>query len=130
MRKVVTIFICICVFSFLVILYVTNSNEKYVYKLKKEIIKNTDVKEIDYFNKYDNYYIVLDKEYLYIFDNKYVELLRIDKILIHENVNNYDIVYKDNKVVYMNDYYKNKKLICEYYDLYTYKLINSFELGG
>ena len=130
MRKVVTIFICICVFSFLVILYVTNSNEKYVYKLKKEIIKNTDVKEIDYFNKYDNYYIVLDKEYLYIFDNKYVELLRIDKILIHENVNKYDIIYNDNKVVYMNDYYKNKKLICEYYDLYTYKLINSFELGG
>lgn len=130
MRKVVTIFICICVFSFLVILYVTNSNEKYVYKLKKEIIKNTDVKEIDYFNKYDNYYIVLDKEYLYIFDNKYVELLRIDKILIHENVNKYDIIYNDNKVVYMNDYYKNKKLICEYYDLYTYKLINSFESGG
>ena len=130
MKKVIIVFICICIFSFLIIWYVTNNNQKYFDKMEKNIIKNTDVKKIDYFNVYNNYYIISDDDYLYVFDSKYIELLRIDKILIHENSNNYDIIYKDGKVMYLHDYYKDKNVIYDFYDLYTYELINSFKLGG
>ena len=39
-------------------------DNKYVNNIKRDIIKNTDVKNIIYVNKYDSNYIVIDKEFL------------------------------------------------------------------
>jgi hypothetical protein len=106
------------------------NDKRYEDRLKNKIINNTDIKEIEYINYYDSYYIVMDMENIYVFDNKYIELLKIDKILIHENKKKYDMIYKDGMVMYMNDYYKGKLLVYEYYDLYTYELINRVLVGG
>lgn len=108
----------------------TNNNQKNINELNNLIVKKTNLKNIKYINKYDNYYLVKDDEYLYIFDNKFKELLKIDNIIIHDNKNNYDIIYHDNKAMYLNDYLKDNKIVYEYYDLYDYKLIKKIVIGG
>ena len=40
------------------------------------------------------------------------------------------MIYKDGMVMYMNDYYKGKLLVYEYYDLYTYELYDRVLVGG
>jgi hypothetical protein len=65
-----------------------------------------------------------------LLDDKYQELLRRDIYLINENDNNYEIIYKDDNLMYFNDYMKNDVLVYEYYDINTYKLINRVLVGG
>lgn len=108
---------------------VKNDN-KYNDKLIVGVRKNTDIRNIKYVNKYDNNYIVLDKENLYLLDLKYKEVARLDISLIHKNSNNYDIVYKDKTIMYMNDYKGKEGIIFDYYDIYTYELIDTVVMGG
>ena len=61
---------------------------------------------------------------------KYRELLREDKITVSENINNYDIIYRDKKLMYFNESSKDDKLIYTYYDIKTYKEIESIIFGG
>lgn len=105
-------------------------DSNYSNKLKNKIIDNTNIKNIEYINYYDNNYIVMDKDYLYVFDKKYKEISKEDKILIYKNNNNYDIIYKDGKFMYFSDIIKKDKLIYRYYDLYNYKLIKEVFVGG
>ena len=51
-------------------------------------------------------------------------------MLVHENTNDYEIIYKDDKFLYMKDYYKKKKLAIEYYDISTYELVDKVLVGG
>ena len=112
------------------IIYVLINDNKYQRKLEKNIINNTDVKEISYLNKYGNYYIVMDMEYIYVYDLKYNEILSKDINLIHVNDNEYDIIYKDDTLMYLNNYKKDNSLVYEYYDIDTYKLIDNVYIGG
>lgn len=130
MKKLIKIFISLLIIIFIFILYMDYNDKRYGDSLENKIINNTDIKEINYINHYVDYYIVMDMDNLYVLDLKYVEILKIDKILIHENKRKYDMIYKDGIVMYMNDYYKNKKLIYEYYDLYTYELLDRVLVGG
>ncbi len=130
MKKIIKIFISVLIIIFIFVLYMDYNDKRYEDRLKNKIINNTDIKEIEYINYYDSYYIVMDMENIYVLDNKYIELLKIDKILIHENKKMYDMIYKDGMVMYMNDYYKGKLLVYEYYDLYTYELYDRVLVGG
>ena len=130
MKKIIKIFISVLIIIFIFVLYMDYNDKRYEDRLKNKIINNTDIKEIEYINYYDSYYIVMDMENIYVLDNKYIELLKIDKILIHENKKKYDMIYKDGMVMYMNDYYKGKLLVYEYYDLYTYELYDRVLVGG
>ena len=129
MKKLIKIFLIILIIIFLLILYVDYNDSSYINKLEKKIIKHTGITEIIYINIYGNNYIVMDNDNLYILDNKYVELLKVDKILIHKNTEKYDIIY-DEKPMYMNDHYKDNKLYYEYYDLYSYEKIGEVLVGG
>ena len=130
MKKLITIFIGILIIIFISILYMDYNNQKYISKLENRIIKNTNIKNIKYINSYDEYYIIIDDNNLYVFDDKYVELLKVDKILLHPNDKNYDIIYNDGRLMYMNNYYKDNKLYFEYYDVYSYEIINEVLVGG
>lgn len=112
------------------IIYINKNDDNYNKKLIKGIINHTDISNIEYVNKYDNHYIVTNNKYIYLLDDKYQELLRRDIYLIHENDNNYEIIYKDDNLMYFNDYMKNDVLVYEYYDINTYKLINRVLVGG
>ena len=129
MKKLIKIFLGILIIIFLLILYIDYNDHRYINKLEKDIIKNTDVREVSYLNTYGKYYIVMDDDNLYVFDSEYVELLKVDKILIHENNKKYDIIYEE-KPMYISNYYKDNKLYYEYYDLYTYEKTGEVLVGG
>ena len=130
MKKIIKVFICTLLVIFGFVLFMNHNDEYYINKLKKNIIDNTELKEISYINYYDGYYIVMDNSFLYLYDNEYKELLSEDQILIHENSNNYDIIYKDNKFIYFSDKIEDNQLIYQYYNLYNYELIDEVLVGG
>ncbi len=130
MKKVVKIVIGLIIILFMFITYMVYDDNKYNNKIIKNIVKNTEIKDIIYFNEYNNYYIVKDKDYIYLFDKKYKEIFKVDNILVYENKKNYDIIYKDELLMYMNDYYKNNRLVYEYYNIYTYEPIDKVIVGG
>lgn len=125
MKRVFVIVIgSIIVLSIIFISIVINNDKRYINKLKSNIINNTGIKSIKYINKYDDYYIVMDNKKLYLITGDYNTLLEVDRILIHENNKNYDIIYKDERLMYFSDLSKKNKLKYRYYDLYTYELID------
>jgi len=130
MKKLVTILISIFIIVFLFLGYVVIKDNRYINKIERRIIKNTNVSTIKYLNKYDKYYIVLDNDYLYVFDKEYTNVLKIEEYLIHENSKNYDIIYQDEEIMYFNENYKNNKLIYRYYNIYTYELIKEIIIPG
>lgn len=96
--------------------------------MKKEIIKNTKIDNISYFNKYDNCYIIKDNKYVYIYDLEYIKIVSID---IDKLCNkDYDLIYRDDMLLYMED--KNTKtwLVFKYYDTYTCELVDKLMVGG
>lgn len=105
-------------------------DNKYYNNMINDIVENTDIEKIDYINWYDDYYIVKDMEYVYLIQDNYNILLKLDLSIIHENTKNYDIVYRDDILVYFNDSYKDGKLVYEYYDIYTYEVIDKVVVGG
>lgn len=129
MRKLVKIIVFGIIIVYLFICYQVWNDKKDIKKYNKLIINNTDVEKIDYLNIYGDKYIVMDDDSLYVFDKDYHELLDIDRILIHENKNNYDIVY-DLKLMYQECLEKGNKIIYNYYDIYSYEFIKSVTLGG
>ncbi|MDO4394694.1 MAG: hypothetical protein Q4C23_01770 [Mycoplasmatota bacterium] len=129
MKKKIIIFITIMFLILSLIFLVDINDSKYNEKNIKLIKKNTTITSIEYLNYYDNYYLVLDKEYLYLINNTYKIISKIDRKILYENKDNYDIIYKDEQIMYFNDISKNNKLIYEYYDIYNYKLIKSITVG-
>ena len=128
MKRVVVIFIGVALICFLGMCFLVNNNFKYYDKMILQIKEKCGIDNIKYINKYNNYYVVLNDDYIYVLDSKYKEILKIDNALVHENKNHYDIIY-DDKVMYMNDIKKGDMLVYTYYDLYTYKEISSVVLG-
>ena len=101
-----------------------------IYNLLDEVIADFgDVKDIEYINRYDNNYIVMDKKYLYLFDDKYEEIDKLDVKDIYENKKNYDIVYRDKTIMYMDNFKNKEGIIYRYYDIYTYELIDEIVIG-
>lgn len=123
------IFISLIITLFCFVYYMVSNNNKYVDKMKDLIIKNTDIQDIDYINKYEDNYIVMDMNNLYLINNDYKIIFNIELSKIHENKNNYDIIYRQEELMYFNDKYTDDKIIYEYYDLYTYEKIDTVLVG-
>lgn len=130
MKKVVIAFISLLLFLFIGICIVVNIDKNNNKDLEEDIIKNTNIKKIKYVNKYDNYYIVMDNNNLYLFDKDYDEILKVDTLKLYENRKNYDIVYRNNLFMYMDDCKNKDGVIFKYYDIYTYELIDEIVVGG
>ena len=61
---------------------------------------------------------------------EYEEIYKIEVNNIHKNKFDYDIVYRDSTIMYM-DSSKNKDGVkFMYYDIYTYELIDEVLVGG
>jgi len=96
--------------------------------IDKEIVKNTKIDNINYVNKYDNYYIIKDNKYVYIYDLEYTKIINVDVDRLCNK--DYDLVYKDDKLLYMEDNNDKKGLVFKYYDAYTCELIDYLMVGG
>lgn len=104
-------------------------DNKYFNSLKKEILDNTNISDIEYVNKYNDHYIVMDNEYIYLLNSNYEEITSIKISLVYDNKENYDIVYRDKTIMYMDDYKNEEGIIYRYYDIYTYELIDEVVIG-
>ena len=78
---------------------------------------------------YNNYYIFLSDENYGVLDGEYNEIMLISKSLVHDNTNNYDVIYKDNKLMYQEEVLDKDKLMINYYDIYTYQLDKTITMG-
>jgi len=125
MKKMVLIIGFVLLFFFLIISYMVNNNSKYLDNMEEKF----GIDNIKYINKYDNKYVLVDDEYLYLFDYDYRNIISISADKICEKIN-FDIIYRNEEFQYLNDYYLDNNLIYEYYNVYNYKLIEKIVLGG
>ena len=130
MKRIVKIFVSIIIFLFIMIMFMIGNDNRYYDKIKKIIEEECKIDNIIYINKYNDYYIVKDKEYLYLINSEYRIISEIDNNLLYENKGNYDIIYDDDVFMYMDDEYIDDGVIYRYYDIYSYELINEIKVGG
>lgn len=126
MKKVIKIFIIIVILLFIMIISVIGIDNRDNKKLINDISNNTQIDNIKYINRYGEYYIVLNDKYLYAINKEYKAISELDKILLYENKNNYDIIYDNELFMYMEEVNN----IYKYYDIYSYELIREVDMGG
>lgn len=124
MKKVIIVFIGIILLLFISRYTMVLIDYRYNNSLEKEILNNTDLNNIKYINKYDNYYLVKDNNNLYLFNLEYEEILRVNLDIVYNNIENYDIVYREQRIMYMDNYMNEEGIIYKYYDIYTYEMID------
>ena len=112
----------------MLLVYITNDN--YYNNISKSIKDNYANINLYYVNKYNDYYIFLSDENYGVLDGEYNEIMLISKSLVHDNTNNYDVIYEDNKLMYQEEVLDKDKLMINYYDIYTYQLDKTITIGG
>lgn len=128
MKRIIIIFLSITFILLILLLYITNDN--YYNNISKSIKDNYANINLYYVNKYNDYYIFLSDENYGVLDGEYNEIMLISKSLVHDNTNNYDVIYEDNKLMYQEEVLDKDKLMINYYDIYTYQLDKTITIGG
>ena len=128
MKRIIIIFLSITFILLMLLVYITNDN--YYNNISKSIKDNYANINLYYVNKYNDYYIFLSDENYGVLDDEYNEIMLISKSLVHDNTNNYDVIYKDNKLIYQEEVLDKDKLMINYYDIYTYQLDKTITIGG
>ena len=128
MKRIIIIFLSITFILLMILVYITNDN--YYNNISKSIKDNYANINLYYVNKYNDYYIFLSDENYGVLDGEYNEIMLISKSLVHDNTNNYDVIYKDNKLIYQEEVLDKDKLMINYYDIYTYQLDKTITIGG
>lgn len=129
MKKVIITFISLLVMIFIFAMFTVNKNDKYNDDMVNYIKKNiTSLESINYINKYDNYYIVKDNLNVMVIDNDM-------NIVLSEKLSNIyssydDIVYRLNKLMYVEKIVKDNKVTYNYYDIYNHEEIDSIVVEG
>lgn len=127
MKRIIIIFLSITFILLMLLVYITNDN--YYNNISKSIKDNYANINLYYVNKYNDYYIFLSDENYGVLDGEYNEIMLISKSLVHDNTNNYDVIYKDNKLIYQEEVLDKDKLMINYYDIYTYQLDKTITMG-
>ena len=127
-NKIIIILLLIIIFIVAIIIYPVIKNEHYNNKILNDIYKNTDIKNIKYYNKDNNYYIVKDSENVYVFDLNYEEVYSINIDEIKES--KLDLVYRRNNLYYEEKEKSKNKIIYSFYDVKTNDLVYQTLLGG
>lgn len=127
MKRIIIIFLSITFILLILLLYITNDN--YYNNISKSIKDNYANINLYYVNKYNDYYIFLSDENYGVLDGEYNEIMLISKSLVHDNTNNYDVIYEDNKLMYQEEVLDKDKLMINYYDIYTYQLDKTITMG-
>ena len=70
-KYLICILILIIIIPLFLIIYPINKNNKYQKDLIKDIYNNTNIKEIKYLNKDNNYYIIKTKDKVIVLDLNY-----------------------------------------------------------
>ena len=130
MKKLIIIII---LFAFIFLFFVVSSiyqNDKYQNDIYGEIVSNYKIDEdIVYFNKSNIFYIVKTESKIIVLDNNFDNVYEIEcsKILPQDN---YEIVYKDNTIIYEEIKRYENKIVYNYYSVLEDKLLDVIEIEG
>ena len=127
-KVLITILITITLLVFSIILYPIIKNNNYQKKLLNNIYENTDLKDIKYLNKDNNYFIIKTKDKVLVLDLNHEEVYSISTSEIKKS--NLDLSYTRNSLYYKERIRKNNKLTYKYYDIKTNEEVFTSVLGG
>ena len=127
-KVLITILITIILLIFSIILYPIIKNNNYQKKLLDNIYENTDLKDIKYLNKDNNYFIIKTKDKVIVLDLNHEEVYSISTSEIKKS--NLDLSYTRNSLYYKERIRKNNKLTYKYYDIKTNEEVFTSVLGG
>ena len=126
-----SVFILLMVFIVLILgiyIYPSIKNDNYQQKLISDIYKNTDIKDIEYLNKDNNYYVVKDRDKVIVLDLNYEEVYSIDKSKLKDN--DLDLVYRRNNLYYEEKIRDGDNLTYNFYNIDNNELAYQVLLGG
>ena len=124
-------FILLMVFIVLILgiyIYPSIKNDNYQKRLISDIYKNTDIKDIEYLNKDNNYYVVKDRDKVIVLDLNYEEVYSIDKSKLKDN--DLDLVYRRNNLYYEEKIRDGDNLTYNFYFIDNNELAYQVLLGG
>ena len=127
-KVLITILIIIILLIFSIILYPIIKNNNYQKKFLNNIYENTDLKDIKYLNKDNNYFIIKTKDKVLVLDLNHEEVYSISTSEIKKS--NLDLSYTRNSLYYKERIRKNNKLTYKYYDIKTNEEVFTSVLGG
>lgn len=126
-----SVFILLMVFIVLILgiyIYPSIKNDNYQKRLISDIYKNTDIKDIEYLNKDNNYYVVKDSDKVIVLDLNYEEVYSIDKSKLKDN--DLDLVYRRNNLYYEEKIKDGDNLTYNFYNIDNNELAYQVLLGG
>lgn len=126
-----SLFILLMVFIVLILgiyIYPSIKNDNYQKRLISDIYKNTDIKDIEYLNKDNNYYVVKDCDKVIVLDLNYEEVYSIDKSKLKDN--DLDLVYRRNNLYYEEKIRDGDNLTYNFYNIDNNELAYQVLLGG
>ena len=127
-KILIIILIIIIILPIGIIIYPVIENNKYQNKLLDNIYENTSIKNIEYLNKDNNYYIIKNKDKVIVLDLNYEEVYSINaNELIDSNL---DLTYIRNNLYYKERKKENNKLVYKYFDVKTNEEVYTTTLGG
>lgn len=127
-KILIIILIIIIILPIGIIIYPVIKNNKYQDRLLDNIYENTSIKNIEYLNKDNNYYIIKNKDKVTVLDLNYEEIYSINtNELIDSNL---DLTYIRNNLYYKERKKENNKLVYKYFDVKTNEEVYTTTLGG
>ena len=131
MKKLIIIFVCIVVFLFGSVIYIVSRNNNYLNNILEDIKNNSEIKEdIMYYNKYNNYYIVLTKDNIIVLDKDYKEVYNNSTEKFKDKTSEYEIIYKTDIPMYEETKKEGNTIKYIYYDIYTLDKLDEIEIEG
>lgn len=122
--KVLAVILIIIIILTIIVFTIVNKNNKYLNSITKDIESNYKLDEdITYSNKYGNYYIFTTDTKVIVLNKEFEEILKKDINILEDNKNDYDLIYKNNKLMYEETILKKDKLTYKYYDATSNELI-------
>ena len=127
-KILIIILIIIIILPIGIIIYPVIKNNKYQDRLLDNIYENTSIKNVEYLNKDNNYYIIKNKDKVIVLDLNYEEIYSINtNELIDSNL---DLTYIRNNLYYKERKKENNKLVYKYFDVKTNEEVYTTTLGG
>ncbi len=126
-----SVFMLLMVFIVLILgiyIYPSIKNDNYQKRLISDIYKNTDINDIEYLNKDNNYYVVKDRDKVIVLDLNYEEVYSIDKSKLKDN--DLDLVYRRNNLYYEEKIRDGDNLTYNFYNIDNNELAYQVLLGG
>lgn len=103
-------------------------NGDYNKKLFDDVYSNSNIKNINYVNKSNNYYIVKNDEEIVVMDLNYDKINSVNVSDIYDS--DLDIVYRRGNIYYEEKINDKDKLIYKYYNINNGEFVFDITVGG